>query len=88
MDLSSFTVNATIHGHHVYKEIWTPVIGEQLACAIEDSNDWDPYAVAINQGWNLEQTLVTFSAVSQQLAICFWNRVIQFYVQLVTLEYI
>jgi len=43
----SFTVDTTIRGHHIYKEIWTPVIGEELTCAIEDGNEWDPYAVAI-----------------------------------------
>jgi len=47
MDLASFTVDTTIRGHHKYKEIWTPVIGEELTCAIEDGNEWDPYAVAI-----------------------------------------
>ena len=44
---TAFTTDSTICGHHVYKEIWTPIIGEELTWAIEDDNNWDPYAVAI-----------------------------------------
>jgi len=39
---STFTIDSTIRQHHVYKEIWTPIIGEELACA-----DYDPYAVKV-----------------------------------------
>ena len=33
-----------MRGHHIYKEIWTPVIGEDLMCEREPV---DPYAVAV-----------------------------------------
>ena len=36
-----------MRGHHVYKEIWTPVIDEDLMCEREPSNSVDPYAVAV-----------------------------------------
>ena len=35
------------HHVHVYKEIWTPVIGKDLMCEREPSNSVDPYAVAV-----------------------------------------
>ena len=37
---------ATITGH-VYKDIWTPVIGEVLNCAREPQNRYDKNAVTI-----------------------------------------
>ena len=36
-----------IRGYHVYKENWTPVIGETLTCKREPSNAYDKYAVAV-----------------------------------------
>ena len=36
-----------MRGHHIYKEIWTPVIGEDLMFEREPSNSMDPYAVAV-----------------------------------------
>ena len=36
-----------VRGHHVYKEIWKPVIGEDLMREREQSNSVDPYAVAV-----------------------------------------
>ena len=36
-----------VRGHHVYKDIQTPDIGETLPAGAEDSNDHDKYAVAV-----------------------------------------
>ena len=36
-----------IRGYHVYKEIWSAVVGETLECRMETSNLIDPYAVAV-----------------------------------------
>ena len=36
-----------IRGHHVYKDVWMPVIGEVLLLRREPSNVKDSYAVAI-----------------------------------------
>ena len=33
-----FHLNSTIRGHHVYKTIWTPTIGEVLLVVREPSN--------------------------------------------------
>ena len=38
-----FSVEAMIRGHHVYKEIWTPVEGEVLPCMIEVGNSFQPW---------------------------------------------
>ena len=47
MELETIEVDSCVRGHHVYNHIWTPTLGEDLQCITEDSNDNDPYAVAI-----------------------------------------
>ena len=44
-----FSVDCCIRGHHIYKDIWSPTAGEELACASENSNTKDPYAVAVTR---------------------------------------
>ena len=36
-----------IRGHHIYKEIWTPVINEILSCSQEHGNSEDRFAVSV-----------------------------------------
>ena len=36
-----------ITGHHIYKDIWSPTIGEILLCETEKDNKSDQYAVSI-----------------------------------------
>ncbi len=36
-----------IRKYHIYKELWQPTIGEELACTREQNNVVDRYAVAI-----------------------------------------
>ena len=36
-----------VTGHHIYKNVWTPVIGEVLQCRREHHNLRDPYAVGV-----------------------------------------
>ena len=42
-----FSVEAMIRGHHVYKEIWTPVEGEVFPCTIEVGNSFQLGIVAL-----------------------------------------
>ena len=37
---------SVIRGHHVYKSVWTPEVGEELSLVTEDGNEHDKYAVA------------------------------------------
>ena len=41
---------SVLRGHHVYKHIWTPQIGEELVTEIEEDNYHDSYAVAVMLG--------------------------------------
>ena len=42
-------IQTYIKGHHVYKDIWTPEIGEQLKVRIEPDNCVDKYAVCVEK---------------------------------------
>ena len=47
-DIESEEFNDTcVRGFHVYKDVWRPVIGEELRCQREVDNPRDPYAVAV-----------------------------------------
>ena len=37
-----------MQGHHIYKQVWTPFIGEELARTHEIENTKDPFAVAVH----------------------------------------
>ena len=43
----TFQFESVIRGHHVFKSVWTPYIGETLPLNIEEGNSHDPNAVAI-----------------------------------------
>lgn len=47
MAARSFRIESSTRGHHIYKESWTPMIGEELQTVQERDNDHDPYAVAV-----------------------------------------
>ncbi len=47
MDAASFNFSSCVMGHHVYKEIASPLVEEELGCTRESDNSSDPYAVAV-----------------------------------------
>ena len=40
-------MDSVVHGHHVYKSVWLPVIGEQLILEKEPANPHNELAVAV-----------------------------------------
>ena len=44
---AELTVDSCIRGHHVFKNVWTPTVGEQLTCQREIGNNKDRYAVVV-----------------------------------------
>ena len=40
---------SVVRGHHVYKDVWTPSIGEVLSTTKERRNGHDRFAVAVTQ---------------------------------------
>ena len=47
--LDEFTIDSVIRGHHVYKEIWTPFVGEELTLTQENGNCHDRYAITVEK---------------------------------------
>jgi len=45
--METYEVDSCVHGHHVFRGIWNPTIGEQLVCKREVSNTQDVHAVAV-----------------------------------------
>ena len=42
-----YEMESVVRGHHIYKVVWTPVIGEELLLQPEDDNEHDRYAVSL-----------------------------------------
>ena len=42
-----FEFQSYVTGHHVYKDIWTPTLGEKLSTATQPENHHDKYAVKV-----------------------------------------
>ena len=43
----SFRFESVIRGHHIYKDVWVPFIGEILRLGRENNNEQDHHAVAV-----------------------------------------
>ena len=44
------TIRTAVRGYHVYKDSWTPTIGEEFVCRQERRNVHDRHAVAVYGG--------------------------------------
>jgi len=45
---NQFIVKCSVRGHHAYKCIWSPCVGEQFGTFCEEDNEHDKYAVAVH----------------------------------------
>ena len=39
---ATFILESVVRGHHIYKRIWTPMLGEILEIKLEETNSNDP----------------------------------------------
>ena len=62
-----FLYSSVIKGHHVYKAIWSPIIGECNDVHSEPSNHYDPFTVCI------EKDGQTVGHVSKSIRMTFYN---------------
>ena len=44
---ATYETDSCVRGFHIYQDIWTPVIGEELLCEREEGNPNDRYAVSV-----------------------------------------
>ena len=55
--METFQIESCVRGHHIiYKELWEPVIREELKCQQEPENPSDAYAITVT---SVELWLVT-----------------------------
>ena len=47
--LISYEINAFVMGYHVYKNNWTPSVGDEFQGFMESTNKMDKYAVAVKK---------------------------------------
>ena len=45
-----FCLDSIVRGHHVYKTVWTPFLGEILTAIPEPENNHDRHAVCVKKG--------------------------------------
>ena len=50
---------SVIKGHHVYKAVWTPFLGEELLVQPEDHNDHDEHAIAVTRDGRTRRLIET-----------------------------
>ena len=63
----SWSTNSIVMGHHVYKNVWTPSVGERLQLRRQDDSDYDNHAVSIVKA----ETIV--SHVPREMSHIFWH---------------
>ena len=49
----TYQAESVIRGHHIYKTVWTPFIGEPLSLRIQDGNEQDSFAVTVIKNDNV-----------------------------------
>ena len=64
--MAEYTMESVIRGHHVYKRIWQPRLGEQLALEREDGNSSDRHAISVMK----DSAIV--GHVPQELSRAYW----------------
>ena len=64
--MSSFSIESMVRGHHIYKDMWCPHIGEELTCQQERHNYHDPFAVSV-----LKSSVIVGHVPRHISAICY-----------------
>ncbi len=62
---NQFVLKYSVRGHHIYKRIWTPQVGERLETFCEEDNEHDKYAVAVHV--NLENCATVVGHIPREM---------------------
>ena len=63
----SWSTSSVVRGHHVYKNVWTPSIGERLQLRRQDDNNYDDHAMSVMKA----ETIV--GHVPREMSRTFWH---------------
>ena len=66
-NMATQEANSYVRGVHVYSDIWTPFVGETLACELESGNLNDPYMIAIKKGRKVVRHVLRKSSTAWSL---------------------
>ena len=62
-----------IRGHHVYKTVWTPIIGETVMAMQEHGNRADHFAVAVQRSSSTDDSLkITVGHLPREQSRVLW----------------
>ena len=64
---SELVKESVVRGHHIYKEVWSPVVGELLPVLRESNNVHDRRAVTVFKDGNI------VGHVTRELSRIFWS---------------
>ncbi len=48
-DFGDLAIESVIRGHHIYKQVWTPFVGEELTLNQEYGNTYDHFATTVER---------------------------------------
>ena len=65
---NQFVVKCSVHGHLVYKCIWSPCIGKQFETFCEEDNEHDKYTMAVH----LKNSLTVLGHIPREIT-CTWQ---------------
>ena len=51
--VEEYLLSSVVCGHHIYNQVWTPFIGEELITEKEEGNEHDVFAVAVLKDGNV-----------------------------------
>ena len=63
------TLESVIHGCHIYKQIWRPLVGEILTLEQEEDNNHDKFAVSLLKN----ATCTVLGHVPREFSRVFWH---------------
>ena len=66
--IMNFEIVGCIRGHHIFKNIWTPEIGDILMCVREPEYSYDKNAVALKKSRKKCRTGPTIGHISRDLS--------------------
>lgn len=70
------TVDSAVRGFHIYQDIWTPVLNEQLKTIQEHGNSKDQFAVAVYKegtpGPGVTSTTLTIGQLPREVSRLCW----------------
>jgi len=77
MTARSFRIDSSVHGHHVYKDQWTPVLERRYK---------PPESCMIHFLWQWQRKEILLDMFLKRSTICwyFWRRTTQLYAKLLT----